>query len=110
MFARARKVLAQGHSAIADAAFLTEAERCAAAEIAKAAGSGFCSLFLTASPEVRARRIGLRRNDASDATEDVALLQEGMDTGTIEWTLVDAAGTPEQTYSRAAAFLPRSRT
>nr|WP_249128491.1 AAA family ATPase [Bradyrhizobium lablabi] len=110
MFARARKVLAQGYSAIVDAAFLMEAERCAAAEIAKAAEAGFCGLFLTAAADVRARRIGLRRNDASDATEHVARLQEDIDTGTIEWPLIDAAGTPEQTRSRATAFLPRSGT
>jgi aminoglycoside phosphotransferase family enzyme/predicted kinase len=108
MLARARKVLAQGLPAIVDAAFLKATERCAAAEIAKAAKVDFYGLFLTATPEIRARRIGQRRDDASDVTEDVALRQEEIDTGSIDWPLIDAAGTPEQTQSRAAPFLPRS--
>lgn len=107
MLDRARKVLAQGHSAILDAAFLTEAERAAAAKLALAAGVDFHGVFLTAAPEIRARRIGLRRNDASDATEEVALLQEDIDAGEIEWPLVDAAGTLEQTRAHAASFLAR---
>ncbi|HMS07080.1 MAG TPA: AAA family ATPase, partial [Burkholderiaceae bacterium] len=60
MFERARKALTQGHSAILDAAFLTEAERTAAAAIARAAGVEFHGVFLTAPPDVRARRIGSR--------------------------------------------------
>jgi uncharacterized protein len=106
IFDRAHKVLAQGHSVILDAAFLMQTERSAAAAIARAANAGFCGLFLTAPPEIRTRRIGLRRNDASDATENVALLQEDIDAGTIDWPLIDASGTPEQTNDRVAAFLP----
>jgi aminoglycoside phosphotransferase family enzyme/predicted kinase len=106
MFGRARRVLAQGYSAMLDAAFLTEAERTTAAAIARAAGIGFHGLFLTASPEVRVQRIGLRRGDASDATEAVALDQEAIDPGAIDWQLIDASGTPEETLARAKAHLP----
>ena len=88
-----------------DAAFLTEAERSTAAEIARAAGIGFHGLFLTAAPEVRVQRIGLRRGDASDATEAVALDQEAIDPGAIEWQLIDASGTPEETLARAEPHL-----
>jgi uncharacterized protein len=49
----------------------------------------------------------LRRNDASDATENVALLQDDIDAGKIDWPLIDASGTPEQTNDRVAAFLPQ---
>jgi uncharacterized protein len=107
MFDRARKVLAQGHSAILDAAFLAEAERTTAAEIARAAGIDFHGLFLTAAPEVRVQRIGLRRGDASDATEAVALGQETIDPGAIDWPLIDASGTPDETSARAKANLLR---
>ncbi|HEY0853060.1 MAG TPA: AAA family ATPase [Bradyrhizobium sp.] len=106
MFDRARRVLAQGYSAMLDAAFLTEAERTTAAAIARAAGTGFHGLFLTASPEVRVQRIGLRRGDASDATEAVALGQEAIDPGAIDWQLIDASGTPGETLARAKAHLP----
>ena len=106
MFARARQVLAQGHSATLDAAFLKAAERTTAAQIADAAGVAFCGIFLDAAPDVRLQRIGLRRGDASDATEAVALSQETIDLGAVDWKVVDASGTPDQTLARAALLLP----
>ena len=108
MFERARKVLVQGHSAILDAAFLTESERTTAAAIARAAGIEFHGVFLTATPDVRARRIGSRSADASDATAAVALGQEAIDLGAIDWPLIDASGTPDETLARAAPHLSPS--
>ena len=104
MFDRARKVLDQGHSAILDAAFLTETERGTSAAIAGAAGVGFRGIFLTAAPEIRMQRIGRRRDDASDATEEVARRQEEIDVGRMDWWLVDASGTPDETLARALAL------
>ena len=106
MFERARRVLAQGHSAILDAAFLAEVERTTAADIAAEAGVAFHAAFLTAAPDVRARRIGLRRNDASDATAAVALSQEAIDAGVIDWPLIGASGSPDETMARTLAALP----
>ena len=106
MFGRARKVLAQGHSAVLDAAFLLEVERASAVAIAMAAGIDFHGAFLTATPEVRMKRIGSRQDDPSDATADVAQRQEDIDTGKIDWPLIDASGTPEETLARAARHLP----
>lgn len=108
MFRRARIVLRQGSSALLDAVFLTEDERTTAAEIARAAGVDFHGLFLTARPEIRARRVGARHSDASDATEAVAKWQETIDPGAIDWHIVDASGTPDETATRAASYLPRN--
>lgn len=108
MFERARKVIAQGHSAMLDAAFLMESERNTAAAIANAAGAAFRGIFLTAAPEVRVQRIGQRRADASDATADVARDQEDIDTGRMDWTLIDASGTSDQTLARAVQSLSPS--
>lgn len=108
MFERARKVIAQGHSAILDAAFLMETERDTAAAIAGKAGVAFHGIFLTASPEVRVQRIGQRRADASDANADVARDQEDIDTGRMDWTLIDASGTSDQTLARAVRALSPS--
>jgi aminoglycoside phosphotransferase family enzyme/predicted kinase len=105
MFDRARKVLAQGHSAVLDAAFLLEAERATAAEIAKATGVDFHGVFLTAPPEISVQRIGSRQNDASDATANVARAQEDIGTGKIDWALVDASGSSDQTLTEAARCL-----
>lgn len=109
MFARARKVLGQRHSAILDAAFLLEAERNTAADIAKAAGVAFHGVFLTATPAVRVQRIGLRRDDASDATADVARGQENIDIGNMDWFVIDASGTSDETLAHAARLLSASQ-
>jgi hypothetical protein len=52
------------------------------------------------------QRIGLRRADASDATEAVARDQEDIDTGRMDWPLIDASGTTGETLARAAQHLP----
>jgi uncharacterized protein len=108
MLDRARDVLAQGLSAVVDAAFLKEDERNQLRPLAASCGVDFCGIFLVAETSVRLARIGARRNDASDATQDVALFQETIDTGTIDWAIVDASGTPEETLERSVPYLPRS--
>src|SRR4029078_7001403 len=63
--AKARRVVAAGHSAIVDAVFAQPGER---ADIAKAADSvDFSGLFLTADLHSRLERVGARTGDASDA-------------------------------------------
>ena len=74
-----------------------------------AAGVGFHGFFLTAAADVRVQRIGLRQADPSDATEAVARGQEDIDTGAIDWALIDASGTPAETLARAAPLLRPSQ-
>lgn len=108
MLDRARGVLAQGLSAVVDAAFLKEDERNQLRPLAASCGVDFRGIFLFAETSVRLARIGARRNDASDATQDVALLQDSTETGAIDWTIVDASGTPEETLERSMRHLPQS--
>ena len=101
--AKARRVLAAGHSAIADAVFADPHERAA---IKQAAGeAAFRGLFLTADLSVRVSRVGSRTGDASDADAQVARAQEHYDLGALDWATVDASGTPEETLQRARAAL-----
>jgi aminoglycoside phosphotransferase family enzyme/predicted kinase len=101
--AKARRVMAAGHSAIVDAVFADAGER---AEIEQAAGQGvFHGLFLTAPLDVRIARVGGRTGDASDADAAVALAQEQYDLGALAWRAVDASGTPDETLARARAAL-----
>ena len=96
---RARRVLAAGHSAIVDAVFARGHER---ADIARAAGTApFHGLFLTADLATRVARVGARVADASDAGPDVARQQEHYDLGRLDWTEVDASGTPATTLAGA---------
>jgi predicted kinase len=94
---RARQVLAQGHSAIVDAVFARESERDELAALAHACKVPLSGLFLIADLATRQARIGSRRGDASDATQEVAAQQEHYSIGHIGWASIDASGTQEQT-------------
>ncbi len=65
----------------------------------------FRGIFLVADIATRLKRIGGRGADASDADAAVARQQEAFDTGSIGWSIVDAAGSPETTLRGARAAL-----
>ena len=100
---KARRVIGAGYSAIVDAVFADAGER--AAIVKAGAGAAFHGLFLTADLATRLSRVGGRKGDASDADAAVARVQEQYDLGAMQWTLVDASGSPEQTLRRAKAAL-----
>jgi len=100
---KARRVLAAGHSAIADAVYARAEERDAIRTAAGAAA--FHGLFLAAGLDTRVGRIGARQADASDADANVARQQERYDLGRLDWTTVDAADTPGATLALARAAL-----
>jgi hypothetical protein len=102
---KARRILAAGHSAIVDAVFAQAQERAALATAAKAASLPLRGLFLTADLTTRLARVGARAGDASDADEKVARAQESYDLGHLDWTQIDASGTPLDTLSGALAAL-----
>jgi uncharacterized protein len=100
---KARRVLAAGHSAVADAVFADKDERAAIAGAARDAT--FRGLFLTAELSVRVTRVSGRTRDASDADETVARAQEQYDLGALDWGTVDAGGNPAETLSSARKVL-----
>ena len=102
---KARRIATAGHSVIVDAVFAHPQERAAIAEAAKSANLSLRGLFLTADIETRMGRVGARAHDASDADTTVAQAQERYDIGPLDWTPVDASGTPEATLARAKAAL-----
>jgi aminoglycoside phosphotransferase family enzyme/predicted kinase len=107
---RARRVLAQGHSAVVDAVFAREDEREGMTILAGVCDVPLTGLFLVADLAARQARIGRRHGDASDATEEVAALQEHYNIGHIGWTTVDASGTPEQTLERCQVEVARAKS
>ena len=102
---KARRTVSAGHSAVVDAVFSDAAERDAVAAVARASGVAFAGLFLTADLATRIARIGHRTGDASDADAAVARQQEAYALGSLDWSIVDASGTPEETLARAKAVL-----
>ncbi len=101
----ARRVVAAGHSAVVDAVFALPEERDAIAAVARACNMRFHGLYLTADLAIRVARIGKREKDASDADARVARRQEDYDIGPLDWTEVDASGTPDATIARARKAL-----
>ena len=65
----------------------------------------FAGLFLTVDLATRQQRIGRRELDASDATPEIARAQENFDIGAIDWSIVDATGTPEHTLKKCLRLL-----
>ena len=101
----AQRVLAQGCSVVLDAAFLQGAERAESSSMAHKHGARFVGLFLTADLATRLARIEQRRKDASDATRDVVVMQETFTSGAVEWHMVEASGTPDQSLRSARVLL-----
>ena len=93
---RAVRILTQGQSVVVDAVFARQAERSAIFNAARELNVRFAGLFLVTDLATRLRRIGRREKDASDATPDIAGLQESYNIGSLDWTVIDASGTPEQ--------------
>ena len=80
-------------------------ERTKLAAIAAAAGVRFDGLFLVADLATRLARVGGRRDDASDAEANVVAQQQYYELGEIDWTEVDASGTPDDTLASARAAI-----
>lgn len=102
---KAHRILAARHAAIVDAVFAQTDERADLAAAADTTGVPLQGLFLTADLQTRLARVGGRRDDASDATADVARVQENYDLGTLDWRQIDASGSPVETAARARAAL-----
>lgn len=100
--AKAARIIAAGHSVIADAVFALADER---ADIERAAPQAFRGLFLSTDLDTRLVRVGGRRGDASDADIRIARAQEDYDLGDVMWTKIDASETPAQTLKNALKAL-----
>jgi hypothetical protein len=104
---KARRITAAGHSVIGDAVFAQSQERAAMAKAAQSSKTALHGMFLTADLSTRVARVGERERDASDADPTVAQAQENYDLGALDWTEINASGTPEETLKRARAVLSK---
>jgi uncharacterized protein len=102
---KAGRIARAGYSVVVDAVFAKPSERAAIEATARQAGAKFLGVFLTADLATRLRRIGGRGPDASDADAAVAEQQERYEMGNLNWTAIDAAGTPAATLERARALV-----
>lgn len=102
---KAALALAAGQSVIMDAVHARPNERQAAEATAAECGCPFIGLWLETPLDVRVARIKGRKNDASDATAEVAEGQAAFDTGPIAWARIDASGDLERTTSEAMSII-----
>jgi uncharacterized protein len=102
---RALAILAQGHSVVVDAVFAQASERDAIRDAARKLKILFAGLFLVTDLATRLSRVGRRARDASDATPEIAGLQEKYEIGEVDWAIVDASGTPGETLEQCQARL-----
>jgi uncharacterized protein len=107
LLGKARLALAAGQSVIADAVYATPEERSAIEALAAELGVPFQGLWLTAAPQTLVARVAARRNDASDATPEVVHQQLQWEVGALSpaWTQLDAGGSAQEAYRRAASAL-----
>jgi aminoglycoside phosphotransferase family enzyme/predicted kinase len=84
----ARRVLAAGHSVIADAVFDRPDDRSAIEAVAERCGVIFDGVWLSAPDRVLFERVAARRNDPSDATAEVVAQQLRRDLGINNWAVI----------------------
>lgn len=107
MLERAETALKAGCPVIMDAVNDRPADREAMEALAASLGARFDGFWLDLPPEVMARRIARRREDASDATESVMLEQVAHGHGPlVSWEEIDASGSPDSTLEAVFALLP----
>jgi aminoglycoside phosphotransferase family enzyme/predicted kinase len=105
LHSKAALALAAGQSVIMDAVHARPDERQAAETTAAECGCPFIGLWLETPLDVRIARVEGRRNDASDATAEVAKGQAAFDTGPITWAKIDASGDLDKTASEAMSII-----
>ena len=105
LYRRAAAVLAAGHAVLVDAVSARPKERRRLAKVAADSGVRFDGIWLDAPLTARVERVANRRNDASDATAEVAERQESYDLGTIDWTRLDAGRVAADVLDEARASL-----
>ncbi len=90
LLAQAREALAANRAVVVDAVCARPSERSAFESAAAALGRRFDGIWLDAPLDCRVARVANRRNDASDATAEVAKAQERYDLGPMAWARLDA--------------------
>lgn len=100
---KAGRIARARYSVVVDAVFAKPTERESILAVAQASDADFHGLFLTADLDTRLKRIGGRGPDASDADATVARQQEQYALGAVNWAVVNASGSPEQTLANARA-------
>lgn len=96
LYTQAAQTLTEGYSAIAEGVFSRQAEREAIQRCAERAGVPFTGIWLQADAATLVARVRARRNDPSDATEDVVKAQLNRGFDDLRWVRACATGSDEE--------------
>lgn len=102
---QARTALQAGHAVVVDAVNARAEERDALESLAVAESVRFDGLWLDAALALRTARVTDRRNDASDATAELAKRQETYDLGPVRWARLDSGRVAADVLAQARATL-----
>ena len=102
---KAAAALRSGYCLIIDAVSMTPEERNSFAAVAATARVPFNGIWLSAPTESMAARLGMRRDDASDATPEVLEQQLRHDPGFIDWIRVDVGTDRETSFAAVRRVL-----
>lgn len=102
---RAKKLLAGGHSVIADAVFGSSEERKKVEDAASCSGAEVRAVWLDAPVDVLEQRLSARQGDASDATIEVLHRQVHTVAVPKGWVKLDVSGSPEQSLHALGVVL-----
>ncbi|MCR9126988.1 MAG: AAA family ATPase [Rhodobacteraceae bacterium] len=103
--ARGAACLRAGHPVILDAVFADDDARARVADLARRFDVPFRGIWLEAPETERARRVGSRRNDASDADARVVRMQAALHLGDVDWIRVSTDATLADTVAAARLAL-----
>ena len=103
--ARARTILAAGHSVLLDATFLDEEARRTAQDIAQKTDVATTKLWLHAPLPTLLERVRGRCGDASDADEHVVRQQFSLGKAPDDWQVISAEGSVSETVELAVKAL-----
>ncbi|MCB0333167.1 MAG: AAA family ATPase [Bdellovibrionales bacterium] len=91
ILARAQFALSAGYSVILDATFLNRDDRRNVKQFAEVNNTSFFGFWLELAPETLKNRIGQRKHDISDATQEVLLHQLSKQRQIDDWKTIDAS-------------------
>jgi aminoglycoside phosphotransferase family enzyme/predicted kinase len=103
----AQAAIEAGCSVILDAVSAQPAERAAFTALAQRLNVPFDGIWLEAAADILKRRIGARKNDASDADLAVLEKQLGYDLGPMDWHRIDASAAPDIVAAAALKAISR---
>ncbi len=101
----ARRSIRASHTVICDASFLSLEHRTKIESVAQTLHIPIHGLWPEAPEETLMRRVSTRTNDVSDADAIVVRRQGGIETGLIQWSILDASRSLEKMLAAAVAVV-----